>query len=361
MRLSVALETWIDAGVGETREALVRDGKPIALRILRASDEGRRARWGEVYAARVRKVDRGRGGAYLDLGLSEQDGYLPLDGAGLAVQRRRRTPVREGQGVLVSVAREAARGKNPVVALLESDRPGEAPRRVAQPECDLADAAPAAPDIAAELDAAVELALAPRVPIHGGGALVIEPTAALVAVDVDAGGRSGGGEPERFALNLAAAREAARQLRLRNLGGLICIDFVNMRMRAHQQLLAGAVREAFAGDPWSVKFGALSRFCVFELARAQLRTPLHEQMCDADGRESVETVALKALRLIERAARSQPGREIACTLAPAAMAWLEQDQIAWRAELSARIGVRWGVEAAADAHWPRDKIDVRAL
>src|SRR5262245_22079793 len=67
--MSEQLETWIDASVGETREALVRRGKPIALRVMRTSDEGSRARWGELYCARVREMDRRRRGAFLDLGL----------------------------------------------------------------------------------------------------------------------------------------------------------------------------------------------------------------------------------------------------------------------------------------------------
>ena len=61
--MSEPLETWLDAAIGETREALARDGKPIALRVTRTSDEGRRARWGELYCARVRELDKRRGGA----------------------------------------------------------------------------------------------------------------------------------------------------------------------------------------------------------------------------------------------------------------------------------------------------------
>ena len=141
----------------------------------------------------------------------------------------------------------------------------------------------------AKIDAVVEDALARTAPIAGGGALSIEPTAALVAIDVDAGARAGSGDPERFALdlNIAAANEAAHQIRLRNLGGLIAIDFVSMRAKSHRKVLEEAVRAAFADDPWSVQFGALSRFGVFDLARAQLRRPLHEQLRDAIGRLSV--------------------------------------------------------------------------
>lgn len=356
------LETWIDASVGETREALVRRGKPIALRVMRTSDEGHRARWGELYCARVREIDRRRRGAFLDLGLRDEQGFLPFGEDGRVRMRRERVALAEGQGVIVSVAREAARNKSPVLELWEIGHDGEAPHRIAQHESDeeLARARPADAQTRAKLDALIEDSLARIAPIAGGGALTIEPTAALVALDVDAGGRAGSADPERFALdlNIAAANEAARQIRLRNLGGLIAIDFVSMRAKSHQKGLEDAVREAFAGDPWSVQFGGLSRFGVYDLARAQLRAPLHEQMRDADGRLSAETVALMALRAIEREARAQTGRQIACTVAPEVIGWLHAAEFDWRGDLNNRIGMRWTLDAAPGA---REKIDARAL
>jgi Ribonuclease G/E len=356
------MATWVDASVGETREVLVRAGKPIALRIGRASDDGRRARWGEIYCARVRELDRRRRGAYLDLGLREQLGFLPLGDDGRARLRRERINLHEGQGVIVAVTREAARGKNPVIELSETGHDGEAPHRIARHESDddlvLAKAADA--QTRARIDAIIEDALARTTPIPGGGMLPIDAVTALTAIDVDAGGRQGSSDPERFALdlNIAAAEEAARQIRLRNLGGVIAIDFVNMRAKSHRKTLEDAVRRAFSGDPWQVQFGGLSQFGVFELVRAQLRRPLHEQLRDDDGRLSVETLALMALRAIEREARTSAGRQIACTVAPEVKAWLDAAEIDWRNELSNRIGMRWTLDSAPGA---RDKIDARAL
>lgn len=360
--MSEPLEAWTDAAIGETRQALVRDGRPIALRITRESDNGRRARWGEIYCARVREIDRRRRGVFLDLGLRDQNGFLPLGDDGRVRLRRERLSLHEGQGVAVSVTREAARSKNPVVDLQEVGHDGQSPHLIARHESDedLLLAKPADAGVRARLDAAIEDALSRTAPIPGGGLLSIEPTAALVAIDVDAGGRAGSGDPERFALdlNIAAAHEAARQIRLRGLGGLIAIDFVSLRAKSHQKQLEDAVRAAFAGDPWSVQFGGLSRFGVFDLARAQLQTPLHEQLRDADGRLSIETVALMALRAIEREGRAQAGRQIACTVAPDVKAWLDAAEIEWRAALSNRIGMRWNLDSAPG---PRDRIDARAL
>lgn len=364
--MSESLEVWRDASVGETREALVRGGRAIALNILRASDEGRRARWGETYVARVREIDRRRRGAFLDLGLQEASGFLPLGEDGCVRLGRERAALTEGGSIEVSVVREAARGKSAVVELRALGRDGQAPRRVARPECDedLAQARPAEGAVRARLDAAIEDALARWAAIPGGGALSIEPTAALVAIDVDAGARAGSGDATQFALdlNIAAASEAARQVRLRNLAGLIAIDFVSMRAKSHNAELEQAVRAAFANDPWSVQFGGLSRFGVYELSRAQLRTPLHEFLCDPGGRLSVETVALMALRAIEREGAAHAGRQIACTIAPEVKAWLHAEPIEWRSALSDRIGMRWTLDAPpAGANWPREKIDARAL
>lgn len=361
--MSERLETWVDAAIGETREALVRDGRAIALRVMRASDAGARARWGELYCARVREVDRRRRGAFLDMGLREQQGFLPLGEDG-RVRRagKERVALSEGQGVVISVVREAARGKSPVVELQETGHDGEAPHLIDRHECDkeLVLARPADAQVRTKLDALIEDALARAAPIPGGGVLSIEPTAALTAIDVDSGARQGSSDPDRFALdlNIAAAQEAARQIRLRNLGGLIVIDFVNMRAKSHRKTLEDAVRAAFAGDPWSVQFGGLSQFGVYELSRAQLRRPLHEQMRDDDGRLSVESVALAALRAIEREARAQTGRQIACTVAPEVKAWLDSAEIDWRGALSNSIGMRWTLDSAPG---PRDKIDARAL
>lgn len=355
-------EIWIDAAIGETREVLVRDGAPVALRIARASDEGRRARWGEVYCARVREVDRRRRGAFLDIGLRGAHGFLPLGDDGKARIARQRVAVSEGEGVIVAVTREAARGKGAVLELKETGHTGEAPHRIAQAEGDeeLLLAKPAENALRSKIDAAIEDALARTAPLSGGGVLTIDPTAALVAIDVDAGGRAGSGDPERFALdlNIEAALEAARQIRLRNLAGVVAIDFVSMRAKSHAKQLEDAVRDAFAQDPWSVQFGGLSRFGVYELARSQLRTPLYEQMRDSSGRLSAESVALMALRAIEREARAAAGRQIACTVAPEVKAWLDAGEIEWRNALSNRIGMRWSIEAAPG---PREKLDARAL
>jgi ribonuclease E len=361
--MSEPVTLWRDAAIGETREALVKRGRVIALRVARASDAGARARWGEVYAARIVSVDRRRRGAFVDLGLTGDAGFLPLDSAGKArLGKSDSCDVTDGQGVVVRVAREAARGKNPVLELAGAPHPGGAPQRLEQPQCDLdlAEAQPADAAMRENLDAAIEAALAREAPIPGGGALIIEPTAALVAIDVDSGARAGTGDAERFALelNIAAAEEAARQIAVRGLGGIVAIDFVSLRRAEDRARLVAAAKSAFAGDAWGVQIAGLSPFGVLELSRRQLRAPLHETLCDADGRLSVESLALAALRAVEREGGASPGRRIACTVAPAVKGWLDAWAFDWRAALDNRLGARWSLDAAPG---PREKIDARAL
>jgi Ribonuclease G/E len=359
-----ALTRVVDAAIGETREALFQGERAVALRVLRASDQGRRARWGEVYAGRVRTVDASRRGAFIDLGLSEQQGFLPLDVRNQArSESRKARSLKDGEGVVVAVSREAARGKNPVVKLLDEAHPGGAPTRLEEPEgaADLRAARAAEPAQRSLIEAALDEALARTAPIPGGGGLTIEPTAALVAIDVDAGGRRGSKDAEKFALdlNMAALREAARQLRLRGLGGLVAIDFVSMRTQNARKALEAEAKRVFAADPWGVQLGVLSKFGVLEASRAQLTAPLHEVLRDADGRPTVETAALGVLRAVEREARTARGRQVAALVAPEVMAWLDAAPIDWRDQLSSRIGLTWTIRAQAGQ--ARDRLDVRAV
>lgn len=351
-----ALETWTDAAIGETRQVLVRDGVAVALHVARWSDRGKRALWGESYVARVRAIDRRRRGAFVDLGGGE--GFVRLDAQG----RVNGEVVAEGALVTAHVVREAAVGKAAVLQI--SARAGEgAPRRVARHEndADLDAAEPAPPDVRDRIDEVVEAALARTAPIPGGGVLTIEPTAALVAIDVDSGGRAGSSSPEQFAreLNLAAAATAMRALRLRSLGGIVAIDFVSQRDRGAQAAVVAALKAAAADDPWGVIVAPMSRFGVVELSRGRLRAPLHERMLEPDGRASAETVALRALRAMEREARTARGREVVARLAPEVAAWLEGDVIEWREALQTRIGPRWRIVPQANA--PRERIDVEAI
>ncbi len=344
-------ERLVDRAIGERREALahVASGRIVAITLQRASWRGVRALFNDIFAARVTAIDRPRRGAFLDLGLTGDAGFLPLDAAGRARGPQGPVAIQEGKLVSVAVVREAARGKSPVVRLLGENpdhvRPCLVARRAPQDD----PLRPHDPDVRARIDEALESALERRVALPGGGALSIEPTAALVAIDVDGAGRRGPDDGERFAyeLNLRAAPEIARHLRLRRLGGIIAVDFVSMRSHAHQKKVAEAMAAALAEAPQSVRTAPISPFGVMEFALTQQETPLHEVLCDEAGRLTPETVALTALRRIEREAAAQRGARIVLRASCEVVAELEPDRWDWRAALADRIGPRFAIEAVA--------------
>ena len=110
----------------------------------------------------------------------------------------------------------------------------------------------------------LEEALQPSVALAGGGSLIIQPTAALTAIDVNSGGR------QALEANLAAAREIARQLRLRRIGGTIVVDFIDLPTRPARARLLAALRAAVADDPAPVQVFPMSRFGLVELSRQRM-------------------------------------------------------------------------------------------
>lgn len=164
--------------------------------------------------------------------------------------------------------------------------------------------------VAAELEAL----LRPRVPLPGGGALNIEGMAALTAIDVDAGAGVATGRPEETALevNLAAAAEIARQLRLRGIGGLVVVDFLRMSAAGATERLLAALAAALAADPTPTQLSGMSAFGLVEMSRPRARRPLAEQLTEpAAGharRPSARHLAEELLRRARReAARGRGG------------------------------------------------------
>jgi ribonuclease G len=152
----------------------------------------------------------------------------------------------------------------------------------------------------------LEQALQPRVPLQGGGSLVLQPTAAFTAIDVNGGGR------RALEANLAASREIARQLRLRRIGGTAVVDFIDLPARAARARVLAALREAVAGDAVPVQVFAMSRFGLVEISRKRMGPSLAELLrrpCPAcDGEGTLPGLRWCAERLIEELTKLSPGR-----------------------------------------------------
>ncbi len=172
-----------------------------------------------------------------------------------------------------------------------------------------------------QVESQIESAHERMVRLPSGGSIVIDHTEALTAIDINSAKATGGGGIEETALqtNLEAAEEIARQLRLRDLGGLIVIDFIDMNSSKNQRDVEKAMQQACDIDRARVQVGRLSRFGLLEMSRQRLRPSLSEHTqiacprCEGRGQiRSVESLALAALRLIEEECmKDRTGRVIA--------------------------------------------------
>ena len=170
-----------------------------------------------------------------------------------------------------------------------------------------------------------------KVPLPSGGSIVIDSTEALVAIDVNSGKMAGETNVEATATrtNLEAAEEVARQLRLRDLGGLIVIDFIDMRERKHNRQVEDKLKEATARDKARITVGHISQFGMLEMSRQRIKPALAEGVyrtcphCQGAGKiRSVETLAISVLRRLHAAlakgqiaeAEVQMAREVASFL-----------------------------------------------
>ena len=158
-----------------------------------------------------------------------------------------------------------------------------------------------------------------KVPLKSGGSLVIEPTEALVSIDVNSGKSTGERNVEEtaFRTNLEAVEEAARQLRLRDLGGLIVLDLIDMRDMKHIKEVEKALKDALKSDKSRVTVGRISQFGMLEMSRQRIKQTLEQGSifdcphCSGRGKvKGVESMALSFLRKVHAAAAKGTAAEV---------------------------------------------------
>lgn len=168
-----------------------------------------------------------------------------------------------------------------------------------------------------QIEAQIETAFQREVKLPSGGSIVIDPTEALVSIDINSSRATKGGDIEETALqtNLEAADEIARQLRLRDMGGLVVIDFIDMTPNKNQREVEQRMRQALELDRARVQVGKISRFGLLEMSRQRLRPSLGETRsevcprCNGQGSiRSIESLALSIMRLMfEEASKEKTG------------------------------------------------------
>lgn len=174
-----------------------------------------------------------------------------------------------------------------------------------------------------QIESQIESAFQREVRLPSGGSIVIDPTEALTSIDINSARATKGGDIEETALNtnLEAADEIGRQLRLRDLGGLIVIDFIDMTPVRHQREVENRMKDAVAHDRARVQLGRISRFGLLEMSRQRLRPSLGESShhvcprCDGHGTvRGTESLALSILRLLEEESLKGNTRQIEAQL-----------------------------------------------
>ena len=165
-----------------------------------------------------------------------------------------------------------------------------------------------------QIESQIEGAYERQVRLPSGGSIVVDQTEALTAIDVNSSRATKGSDIEEtaFNTNLEAAEEVARQMRLRDLGGLVVIDFIDMSSGKHQRLVEERLQHALKQDRARVQIGRISRFGLLEMSRQRLRPSLGESSqlvcprCEGHGRmRSVESLSLSILRLAEEHAMKE--------------------------------------------------------
>lgn len=217
------------------------------------------------------------------------------------------------------------------------------------------------------IEDAIQRALQPRVPLKSGGFLIIEQTEAMVTVDVNTGGFVGSRSLEQTVLrtNLEAAHTVARQLRLRNLGGIIVIDFIDMVDAEHKQQVLTQLADALAPDPAKTSIGQISNLGLVEITRKRTRESLEHLLCApceaCDGRGYVktpETIAFELFREISRHGRpgTHSADELLLLAPPDTIDQLLDNQAEVFHQVCADAGVK--VRLQAEALYGAEQFDV---
>ncbi|MDA7746023.1 ribonuclease E [Psychromonas sp.] len=196
-----------------------------------------------------------------------------------------------------------------------------------------------------QVESQIESAFQREVRLPSGGSIVIDPTEALTSIDINSARATRGGDIEEtaFNTNLEAAEEIARQLRLRDLGGLVVIDFIDMTPARHQREVENRMRESVRQDRARIQLGRISRFGLMEMSRQRIRPSLGESAsrvcprCHGQGTiRDNDSLSLAILRLIEEEGLKENTAQIQARVPVAVAAYLLNEKRKAVAEIENR-------------------------
>ena len=216
-----------------------------------------------------------------------------------------------------------------------------------------------------DLESDIDGLMRPRVPLRCGGWITVEGTEALTAIDVNSGRftHATAVEDTGLTVNLEAAREIGRQLRLRGIGGVIVVDFMHMKDEEHVSRVLDALTQSLARDGTPFTVSPPSPLGLVEISRKRVReawVSLLSESCGACAGQGMvrrtDAIAMDILRKVEAGARAAPGKAIRVHAAPEIVRWFEEHGESLRAALTRKGAARVSVEA--DATYSRERFDV---
>ena len=200
-----------------------------------------------------------------------------------------------------------------------------------------------------QIESQIETAYQREVKLPSGGSIVIDPTEALVSIDINSSRATKGSDIEETALNtnLEAADEIGRQLRLRDIGGLIVIDFIDMTPVKHQRQVEDRLRDALSMDRARIQIGRISKFGLLELSRQRLRPSLEETTglvcprCNGTGViRDVRSLAMSIMRVIEEEVLKERSAQINVEVPISVATFLLNEKRSALSAIESRSGVR---------------------
>jgi len=217
-----------------------------------------------------------------------------------------------------------------------------------------------------QIEGQIESAFQREVRLPSGGSVVIDPTEALVSIDINSARATKGSDIEETALNtnLEAADEICRQLRLRDIGGLVVIDFIDMSSTKNQRAVENRVRDALEVDRAKIQVGRISRFGLLEMSRQRLRPSLREishilcPRCEGLGTiRDIESSALAILRLIQEEALKDSSAEIRAFLPVPVAAFVLNEKRQMIADIESHNNVRLVIVPSAEMQTPHYRVE----
>ncbi|MFT4749301.1 MAG: ribonuclease E, partial [Pseudohongiellaceae bacterium] len=216
-----------------------------------------------------------------------------------------------------------------------------------------------------QIETQIESAFEREVKLPSGGSVVIDPTEALISIDINSSRATRGADIEETALNtnLEAADEIARQLRLRDMGGLVVIDFIDMTSNRNQREVENRMKDALESDRARVQVGKISRFGLLEMSRQRLRPSLGETSaivcprCSGQGSiRDVESLALSILRIVQEEANKEKCSQVKANVPLVVSSYLLNEKRSALTEIEEQSKTKVIVNAVPDLFTPHYEI-----